>query len=42
MENTVKGYIDTQLSDITKIKNMLGYVPNYTLEKGLREMISKK
>ena len=42
VENTVKGYIDAQLSDITKIKNMLGYAPKYTLEKGLREIISKK
>ncbi|MFA4819913.1 MAG: SDR family NAD(P)-dependent oxidoreductase [Candidatus Aenigmatarchaeota archaeon] len=42
VKNTVKGYIDAQLSDITKIKTTLGYAPKYTLEKGLREMASGK
>ena len=42
VKNTVKGYIDAQLSDITKIKTILGYAPKYTLEKGLREMASGK
>ena len=42
VENTVKGYIDTQLSDITKIEKMLGYAPKYNLESGLREIASKK
>lgn len=42
VENAVKNYIGTQLSDITKIKTCLGYSPKYTLEGGLREMISRK
>ena len=42
VKNTVKNYIQSQLSDITKIKSVLGYSPQYTLEKGLKELISSK
>jgi len=39
VENSVKNYIKLQLDDITKIKKVLGFEPQYDLEKGLREMI---
>lgn len=35
----VKNYIKTQLHDITKISNALGYKPQYSLEKGVAEML---
>ncbi len=40
VKNPVKNYIAAQLSDISKIKKLLGYEPKYTLEKGLREIAS--
>ena len=40
IENNVNNYVSVQLSDISKIKKSLGYSPNYTLEKGIREIIS--
>lgn len=42
VKNTVKNYIITQLSDITKIRKILGYEPKYTLEKGLKEILNKE
>jgi UDP-glucose 4-epimerase len=36
----VKNYINTQLGDLTKINRTLGYKPDYTLERGLVEMIN--
>ena len=41
VKNPVKNYIYAQLSDITKIKKVLGYLPKYTLEAGMKEIISK-
>ena len=41
VENKVKNYISVQLSDITKIKNVLDYKPKYSLEDGLKEVITK-
>lgn len=41
VKNTVKNYIFTQLSDITKIKKTLGYEPKYSLEDGLKEILSR-
>lgn len=38
----VKNYIETQLHDITKIKKLLGYEPNYTLEHGIVDMLGEK
>jgi len=35
----VKNYIDTQMHDITKISKALGYKPQYTLERGIAEML---
>jgi UDP-glucose 4-epimerase len=40
IEIPVKNYIDTQLADISKIKSMLGFVPKYTLEDGIKEMLA--
>jgi UDP-glucose 4-epimerase len=40
VKNPVKNYIAAQLSDISKTKKMLGYEPKYTLEKGLKEIVS--
>ncbi len=40
VKNTVKNYIYTQLSDITKIRKLLGYEPRYSLEKGIREILA--
>ncbi|MBI2146888.1 NAD-dependent epimerase/dehydratase family protein [Candidatus Woesearchaeota archaeon] len=37
--NPMKNYIASQDSDISKAKRILGYMPAYTLEQGLREMI---
>jgi len=42
VKNTVKNYIFTQLSDISKIRKTLGYEPKYTLEKGLKDILSKE
>jgi len=39
IKNPVKNYIAAQLSDISKIRKMLGYEPKYTLEKGLKDII---
>lgn len=36
----VKNYIATQFGDLTKINRMLGYKPEYTLERGIAEMIN--
>ena len=41
VKNTVKNYINMQLSDITKIRKTLGYEAKYSLEQGLREIISQ-
>ena len=41
VKNTVKNYIFTQLSDITKIRKVLGYEPKYSLESGLKEILGK-
>lgn len=41
IETPVKNYIDAQLSDISKIKSMLGFVPKYTLEDGIKEMLAQ-
>ncbi|MBI4153844.1 SDR family NAD(P)-dependent oxidoreductase [Candidatus Woesearchaeota archaeon] len=35
----VKNYIDTQQHDISKISSVLGYMPGYTLEKGIAEIL---
>ena len=40
VKNNVKNYILTQMSDISKIRKMLGYEPKYDLEKGLKEIIA--
>ena len=40
VKNPVKNYINAQLSDISKIKKLLGYKPKYSLEDGLKEIIS--
>src|SRR3989338_365889 len=42
VKNTVKNYIFTQLSDISKIRKTPGYEPKYTLEKGLKDILSKE
>lgn len=42
IKNPVKNYIHTQLSDIAKIRKALGYEPKYSLESGLKEIISKE
>ncbi len=39
IEIPVKNYIDTQLSDIAKIKTVLGYAPQYTLEDGIKDVL---
>lgn len=38
----VKNYINVQQADITKIGKALGYKPQYTLEKGVAEMLEKE
>lgn len=38
----IKNYIDTQMHDITKISRALGYKPQYTLERGIAEMLDAK
>jgi len=38
----VKNYIKVQQADIAKISSKLGYKPQYTLERGLAEMLDKK
>ena len=38
VENPIKNYVAHTMADITKIKEMLGYEPEYTLEQGI-EMI---
>ena len=38
VENKVKNYINDQKADLTKIREKLGYEPEYDLEKGLREI----
>ena len=37
--NPVKNYIWSQDADISKIRRVLGYVPAYLLEQGLRDML---
>ncbi|MBI4167755.1 MAG: SDR family NAD(P)-dependent oxidoreductase [Candidatus Aenigmarchaeota archaeon] len=39
--NTAKNYIHMQLSDISKIKKVLGYEPEYDLEQGLKKTIER-
>ncbi len=39
IKNPVKNYIVSQNADISKICKFLSYSPEYTLEKGLRDMI---
>lgn len=41
IKTPVKNYIDTQLADITKIKNILGFRPEYSLEDGIKHMLTK-
>jgi len=41
-ELKVKNYIFGQQADLTKAKKLLGYVPKYTLEEGIREIIGEK
>ena len=36
----VKNYIMSQVCDISKIRNMLGFEPRYNLEQGIREIIT--
>ena len=39
IENPVKNYVGHTLADITKIRDVLGYNPEYSLERGIRELI---
>jgi len=39
IKNPIKNYIQSQDSDITKAKTMLGFTPRYSLQQGLQEMI---
>ncbi|MBI1970505.1 NAD-dependent epimerase/dehydratase family protein [Candidatus Woesearchaeota archaeon] len=39
IENPIKDYIQSQDSDITKAKTVLGFTPQYSLQKGLQDMI---
>jgi UDP-glucose 4-epimerase len=39
VKNTVKNYIYAQQADITKIKKILGYAPEYDLKKGVKEVV---
>lgn len=41
VKNPMKNYIYTQLSDITKIRKIVGYEPKYSLEEGLKDLISR-
>lgn len=38
----VKNYIDTQLGDISKISEKLGFKPKYNLEAGIKDMLGMK
>ncbi len=40
--NPIKNYINTQLGDVSKLKETVGYEPRYTLEEGLKETIAKQ
>lgn len=40
VEIPVKGYIHSQLADIERIKSVLGYMPRYSLEEGIRDMMA--
>ena len=40
VEIPVKNYIMTQLADISKIRDALGFEPRYGLEEGIRDIIS--
>ena len=40
IDNPVKNYILTQQADLTKIKTLLGYEPKYTIEDGIRNILS--
>ncbi len=42
VENKVKNYIESQQADTSKIMKVLGFVPKYTLEDGIREMLSSQ
>lgn len=37
--NTVKNYIAAQETDISRIRDVLGFTPRFTLEDGIRDMI---
>jgi UDP-glucose 4-epimerase len=39
IENPVKNYVGHTLADITKIRTILGYNPEYSLERGIKELI---
>ena len=39
IENPVKNYVGHTLADITKIRDVLGYNPEYSLEQGIKELI---
>ena len=39
IKNPVQNYVPHTLADITKIKDVLGYHPKYSLKQGIRELI---
>ncbi|MBI2172874.1 MAG: SDR family NAD(P)-dependent oxidoreductase [Candidatus Aenigmarchaeota archaeon] len=41
VRNDVKNYISTQRADISKVRKELGYEPEFTLEAGIRDMLSQ-
>ncbi|MCX6815413.1 MAG: SDR family NAD(P)-dependent oxidoreductase [Candidatus Aenigmarchaeota archaeon] len=40
VKNTVKNYIDFQKADVSKITKSLGYKPEYSIKRGLEEIIA--
>lgn len=38
VKNTVKNYIQVQKADITRCKKTIGFIPDFTLEQGLKKM----
>jgi len=41
IENPLNNYVGHTLADITKIRNVLGYNPEYSLERGIKEIITR-
>jgi len=39
-EVPIKNYIDNQLADTAKAKNVLGFIPHYSLKQGIKELIA--